>query len=65
MTQVIHGLTRDELVKLTFDPTERLLKALIENRGNYTINKDGVVTPKLEAVKSAVVNFGNQNKWGE
>ena len=48
MTQVIHGLTREQLTGLTFDPTKRLLKALIENRGKYGISKDGAVTPIFE-----------------
>lgn len=59
MTQVIHGLTREQLTGLTFNPTERLLKALIENRDSYTISKDGFVTPKFETVKSAVKEFGD------
>jgi len=59
MTHVIHGLTREQIIGLTFDPKERLLKALIENRGKYTISKDGVVTPVLEAVKSAAKEFGD------
>ncbi|HBZ17523.1 MAG TPA: hypothetical protein DEO73_17425 [Pantoea sp.] len=48
MTQVIHGLTREQLTGLTFDPTERMLKALIEQHGRYKISKDGVVTPIFE-----------------
>lgn len=59
MTQVIHGLTREQLTGLTFNPTERLLKALIENRDKYTISKDGMVTPKFETVKSAAQEFGD------
>lgn len=59
MTQVIHGLTREQLTSLTFDPKERLLKALIDNRGKYTISKDGVVTPTFEAVQSAAKEFGD------
>lgn len=59
MTQVIHGLTRKQLSELTFDPAERLLKALIENRDRYTISGDGFVTPKFETVKSAAQEFGD------
>ncbi|UGC97781.1 hypothetical protein PQD17_gp68 [Pantoea phage PdC23] len=59
MIQVTHGLARKQLTGLTFNPTDRLLKALIENRDKYTISKDGIVTPKFETIKSAAQEFGD------
>ncbi|WP_267411877.1 hypothetical protein [Pantoea sp. GM_Pan_4] len=71
MTQVIHGLTREQLTSLTFDPKERLLKALIENRDKYTISKDGVVIMKPEETIAALRKLsdsrsekGGKNKKG-
>lgn len=63
MTQVIHGLTREQLTGLTFDPTERLLKALIEQRVRYKISKDGTVTPIFE--RDSRSDKGGKSKKGE
>lgn len=62
MTEVIHGLTREQLSGLTFDPTDRMIHKLFVASGKYIIGKDGAVNQSVE--RDSRSEKGGKNKKG-